>query len=170
MLQRSRKEWSVAYAKQAVADLASFDRMKEIGGFVECHKLQLLQMGCEKLVKAHLCKAGSDPEDLQGSHAYTSSNLPIIFRMLLSRFPVSNPSWVTQYTNQLAGEIEVLSPQVDRSKSRPDNCEYPWEDSNGTLHIPIEWSFSPSQMLTIPVARTFLNLINFAAKELADGA
>jgi hypothetical protein len=60
----------------------------------------------------------------------------------------------------------VLAPAVKRGGHRPDNCEYSWEDVNNELHIPLEWSFAPAQLLIIPAGRTFLRLIRFAIREL----
>ena len=166
-MKRTRHDWSIAYATQALADLTTFDRMCGIGGFPECHKLLMLQMGCEKLVKAHLCNAGSRLEDLHSSHGYTAKNLPIIINMMISKYSVKSPAWVLRHARHLANEVELLSPQVDRNQIRPDNCEYPWEDESGVLHIPAEWEFSSTQLLNAPVARTFLKLIALAAKELS---
>ncbi|MGP0063486.1 MAG: hypothetical protein ACLQGP_07810 [Isosphaeraceae bacterium] len=42
------------------------------------------------------------------------------------------------HAHYLAREIEVLAPAVKRGGQRPDNCEYPWEDDAGTLHVPLD--------------------------------
>ena len=60
-------EWSVGYARQAAADFETFEFMQ--GQPVpECHKLQFLQMACEKLVKAYLCGQGAQPQQLVVSY------------------------------------------------------------------------------------------------------
>jgi len=69
-------EWANGYARQAWADFETWERLRDIDAVPECHKLLFLQMACEKLTKAHLCKAGSDPTKLQSSHAYIAKNLP----------------------------------------------------------------------------------------------
>jgi hypothetical protein len=54
------QEWAKAFARQARADFETWDRLQGIAETPECHRLLFLQMACEKLTKAHLCKAGSD--------------------------------------------------------------------------------------------------------------
>lgn len=54
-------EWASAYARQADADFTTFETLQSLP-LPQCHKLQFLQMACEKLVKAHLCGIGTDPE------------------------------------------------------------------------------------------------------------
>ena len=55
-------------------------------------------------------------------------------------------------------EIELLSPSVNRVM-RPDNCEYPWADAAGNLHVPVDWTFAPSSLLEKEAGRLFLKLI-----------
>ena len=99
----------------------------------ECHKLQFLQMACEKLVKAHLCGSGTDPAALQASHAYVAKTLPVVLRQQASavNFVGGKARKALTYARHLAQEIEVLAPAVDRGGRRPDNCEYPWEADDG---------------------------------------
>jgi hypothetical protein len=56
----------------------------------------------------------------------------------------------TQHSKHLAREIELLSPAVTDDGQRPDNCEYPWEDAGAQLHVPLDWTFAPSGLLTAP--------------------
>lgn len=65
----------------------------------------------------------------------------------------------------VAAEIELLAPAVRRGGSRPDNCEYPWEDRLGNLHGPLDWHFAPSRLLHEPSGRTILKLIQAAIRE-----
>jgi hypothetical protein len=60
----------------------------------------------------------------------------------------------------------VLAPAVKRGGVRPDNCEYPWEDDAGLLHVPLDWSFYPAQLIIIPAGRTFLKLVRCAIERL----
>jgi len=53
----------------------------------------------------------------------------------------------------------MLAPAVKRGGQRPDNCEYPWEDAGGELHVPLDWSFAPANLLVAPAGRTFLKLV-----------
>jgi hypothetical protein len=128
-------------------------------------------MACEKLTKAHLCGAGSDPETLQRSHAYTAKNLHrILLRVLETRPDFAKASWIVPHAKHWAGEIEVLAPAVRRGGARPENCEYPWQDSAGRLHVPVDWHFSPSELLTKPAGRTFLKLVRVAIDEALRAA
>jgi hypothetical protein len=43
-------EWSTGYARQADADFKTFEAIQVLS-VPECHKLQFLQMACEKLVQ-----------------------------------------------------------------------------------------------------------------------
>ena len=72
-------EWTAAYARQAEADLNTYEALTRIQArdkIPECHVLQFLQMACEKLVKAALCCDPIDPRSLQSSHDYVASAHP----------------------------------------------------------------------------------------------
>jgi hypothetical protein len=71
--------WAVGYARQDQADFQTFEKFQAMT-VPECHKLQFLQMACEKLVKAHLCFEKADPSGLQTSHAYITRTLPVVVR------------------------------------------------------------------------------------------
>jgi hypothetical protein len=157
-------EWAKGYARQAAADLGTWEALKGIPSAPECHKLLFLQMACEKLAKAYLCAGGTDPGTLQSSHAYIAKTLPVIVRQQIafSGSGFKNPKWVYEHAKHLAYEIELLAPAVKRGGGRPDNCEYPWEDGNGVLHVPLDWSFAPSRLLLAPAGVTFLKLVRQA--------
>jgi len=160
-------EWSVAYARQAAADFETFEFMQ--GQPVpECHKLQFLQMACEKLVKAHLCKAGGQSRTLQASHAYVSATLPVVLRQqaVYLNFSGGKARKALETARILAREIELLAPSVKRGGQRPDNCEYPWEDGDGRLHLPLDWSFQPSQLIVVSSGITILKLIRGAIERI----
>ncbi len=156
-------EWAKGYARQADADFETFRALQRDGSIPECHKLQFLQMACEKLVKAHLC-AGGTRAAVQSSHAYVAKTLPIVLRQQLAFSPVSarSAAWILQHAKHLSHEIEMLAPAVKRGGRRPDNCEYPWADAAGALHVPLDWAFHPSQLVAIPAGRTFLKLVRAA--------
>ena len=140
----TRRQWSVAYALQARADFASYQRMAT-EQFPRCHVLLFLQMACEKLCKAHLCAAGSDPADLQSSHASVAQNLPVVAREQFIRTygrSLKGKEYLITALRHFGREIELLSPAVDNNGMRLDNCEYPWEDSQGGLIVPINYHFS----------------------------
>lgn len=161
-------EWSRGYARQAAADLDRYIGLEAASGVPACHALQFLQMACEKLVKGHLCGEGVDPKALQRSHAYVAGTLPVVLRQeaLFRNFTGKHAKWVLQHARHLAREIEVLAPAVKRGGDRPDNCEYPWEDDEGRLHVPLDWSFYPAQLIVIPAGRTFLKLVRGAIERL----
>lgn len=72
-------EWAVAYARQGDADFKTFELMQPMK-VPECHKLQFLQMACEKLAKSYLCGTGTSAALLQKSHAHVAKTLPIVLR------------------------------------------------------------------------------------------
>lgn len=159
--------WSIGYARQARADFSTFEKLQSLP-VPECHKLQFLQMACEKLVKAHLCAMNARPADLQTSHAYTARTLPVVLRQHAASINYSGPAAreTLQRARVLAQEIEVLAPSVDRDGQRPDNCEYPWEDGGEALHVPLDWTFYPSQLLMQPAGVRALKLIGGAIDRL----
>src|ERR1700677_2344759 len=97
-------EWSRGYARQADADFKMFQSLEPESSVESCHKLQFLQMACEKLVKAHLCGEGTDPTALQTSHAYIAGTLPVILRQtaITLSFTGSHARWVLQHARHLA--------------------------------------------------------------------
>jgi len=162
-------EWSRGYARQASADFAMYQMLEDASTGEVCHRLQFLQMACEKLVKATLCRADEGAAGaVQSSHAYVKRHLPTILRAeaALVNLPRAKAREVQQRGKHLAEEIDVLAPAVKRGGQRPDNCEYPWEDGNGTLHVPRDWSFIPAQLVVLPAGRTILRLIRSAIDRL----
>ncbi len=160
-------QWTKGYGRQADADLRTFNLLRR-SEVPECHKLQFLQMACEKLVKAHLCREGKDPATLQGSHAYVSKHLAVVLRDQadFENYKGSRARDVLHRARQLALEIELLAPAVKRGGRRPDNCEYPWEDDSGSLHLPLEHSFHSSQLMLMPAGLTILKLVRGAISRL----
>jgi hypothetical protein len=121
-------EWSNGYARQARADFETFELVQPLA-VPDCHKLQFLQMACEKLVKAHLCGTGTDPAALQSSHTRVAGTLPVILRQYATSVGYTGRSarGVMATAKKRAAEIECLAPAVKRGGQRPDNCEYPWK-------------------------------------------
>lgn len=160
-------EWTTGYARQAKADFETFERLQSVN-VPECHKLQFLQMACEKLAKAYLCANKSDPATLQSSHAYVAKTLPVVLRQqaIFVNFSGATAQSTLQEAKRLCHEIEVIAPAVDRDGQRPDNCEYPWTDSGGTLHVPLDWTFPPSQLLLQRSGRAILKLLAGAIDRL----
>jgi hypothetical protein len=162
--------WGRAYARQAKFDFDAWNALQGNPDLPECQKLHFLQMACEKLVKAHLCLAGSNPHDLRTSHAYIAKNLPIIIR---EQFLLENAALqkvfrkMEKVARLLAREIELLHPAVEAGGKRPDNCEYPWENGKKKLHVPGDWKFFTEQLLTQPFGRMVLKLVGLAIARLA---
>lgn len=160
-------DWSRAYARQAEADLATWERLLRDRTVPECHRMIFLQMACEKLAKAHLCRIGGKIERLQSSHIGTAKTLPaIILQRLVPTRKGSDTRRILAYSRQLCGEIEMLAPSIHREGRRPDNCEYPWEDRDGRIYSPLDWSFTPADLLLAPIGPTFLKLVKEAVAEL----
>ena len=162
-------EWSVAYAKQARADMAARLQLMRDAALPSCQQLHFLQMACEKLCKSHLCSAGSDPKDLQTSHTYVASVLPVIFGMRFAfefQRELKRKAWLLSRIKQLASEIELLAPAVKRGGKRPDNCEYPWEDASGGIVVPAERNFTNLDFLDTPQGTLFIKLVESAIDEL----
>jgi hypothetical protein len=160
-------QWAKGYARQAKADYETFEKLQLLT-VPECHKLQFLQMACEKLVKSHLCAEKADPALLQSSHAYVAGTLPVVLRqqMVFINFGGASGRYVLKQAKHLAREIDLLAPAVQRGGQRPDNCEYPWEADGQILHVPLDWTFYPSQLLVQPAGRTILKLILGAINRL----
>lgn len=135
-----------------------------------CQKLHFLQMACEKLAKAHRFLAGDSITDVQKGHAFAAKHLETIFRQLLTARPdlqPKNPRYVLKRVRHLAREIELLAPALKAGGKRRDNCEYPWEDAAGKLHVPAEASFAIlNQLLTDSAGRVFLKLVKEGALTL----
>jgi hypothetical protein len=96
------------------ADFRSWEQLQSAESIPACHRLQFLQMACGKLTKAHLCHAGSNPSDLQSSHAYIAKNLPII---ALQHLPPKSAGWALTQLRHLAQEIACTSRATRRSKT-----------------------------------------------------
>lgn len=165
-----KDDWARGYARQSQADFTTYENLQTQSDIPACHSLLFLQMACEKLVKAHLIQQGGDPTAFQTSHAYTAKTLPIVIRQELTirGMKPSQTKGILTQTKHLAQEIELLAPAVRRAGQRPDNCEYPWEDEGGHLHVPLDWTFTPSQLLFAPAGRTVLKLIPTAINRLLN--
>ncbi len=162
-------QWARGYARQANADFKSFEAVQDIP-IPACHQLLFLQMACEKLVKAYLCGRGTNPTSVQTSHAYIAKNLPVVLRQqaIYRNYSGKEAAEALSHARRLAGEIDLLAPAVNRDGQQPDNSEYPWEDGQGTLHLPLDWSFHPSELIVMPAGRTVLKLIRGSLDRLLE--
>lgn len=157
-------DWQYAYAKQANADLEAYNYLRANDGLPQCLSLHFLQMTCEKLCKAYLCRNQVNPRFLQTSHAYVAKTLPEIF---IEQYNLTKPHPLNRYSpllkqiKNLSREIELLAPTVD-SQRRPDNCEYPWEDGAGNVVVPAEHSFATLSLLSQPAGQELLKILPLA--------
>lgn len=164
----SPAEWARAFARQSDADFKTWEYLRDKQEVPLCHRLLFLQMACEKLCKAHLIVVGSDPDKIQSSHAYIAKQLPSIVKQLTARMEgnLKGGRRLLQAAHQIASEIEVLNPAVDRNGQRPDNCEYPWEDHGHIIHSPLDWTFSLSHLLTERNGPTLLKCVRISITRL----
>ena len=163
------EQWAHEFVRQADADLRAlelYEQHSEIAT-AECHKLQFLQMACEKLCKAFVLKSGVHPPDVvQSSHGFIRKHLPTIVKqeMIYGSQNLHRLRWAYERIRGLAKEIEILSPSMDW-ENRPENCEYPWE-AGANVISPLDWRFEASQLLTIASGRTFLKILRPAINRL----
>jgi hypothetical protein len=67
--------------------------------------------------------------------------------------------------------VDLLAPSVDDDGRRKNNCEYPWEDDQGVLHVPAEDEFPRLETLhRHRTGATSLKIITTAAVELAGSS
>ena len=165
------RDWRIAYAKQARSDLQTRDViLQHSPRLPSCQELHYLQMCCEKICKAYLCWRGSDPKQLQSSHAYIASVLPQIVRQHLarqSRQVQQSAHWVIPAVRRLARQIELLAPSIDSDGSIPSNCEYPWEDAAGRVFVPAEHNFA-LDLLHAPAGVFLLKTLQVVVEELSS--
>lgn len=131
------RRWSDAFIEQAASDLEVFERLSR-SGLPQCHYLHYLQMWLEKLCKAYVHKA--DLGTLKGTHNLVAKVLPRLIhehwrRIGLARQPEMNE------VRALCREIDLLHPQVDDGRRKPENVEYPWLGSSGEIEVPAQWKF-----------------------------
>jgi hypothetical protein len=159
--------WVQAFARQAASDLDARERLVGYNSLPACHSLHFLQMACEKLCKASLISAGSDPMQVQSSHAYIAKHLPTIVRLFMSREAgrLQRDNWIVDAIRPLARRIELLNPAVDDGGRAPENCEHPWAGQDGSIVAPANYKFDFS-MLFERAGVTLLKIVRQAAIEL----
>ena len=157
-------EWASGYARQAQADFVAWQALEEDDSAQPCHRMMLLQMASEKLCKARLIDGGTPPVALQTSHAYVANPLPIVIRSQLEVLGenLRARAGLLQFARHLASEIEVTNPAVTRDGRRPENCEYPWEDTATNLHSPLDHNFIPLQLLRDRHGPLFVKMLKLA--------
>jgi len=135
------QSWAKSYAKQALSDLRAWNILV-VAPAEKCHRLHFLQMAAEKTCKAHLTLVHGH-DKVKKSHAVVKDNLPLIARYFYARISHDNKiaAWEINAIKHFAGEIELLAPACDHEGAREDNTEYPWEDDNGKVYTPCDYTF-----------------------------
>jgi len=159
--------WTQAFARQAASDLDARDVLAADRSLPACHALHFLQMACEKLCKASMISSGSDPMEVQRSHASIAKHLPTIVRFYMSQPAGTLPrdNWIVDAIRPLARKIELLSPAVKAGGRSPQNCEYPWIASTGSVTAPADHRFDFS-MLFDKAGVALLKIVRQAAVDL----
>ena len=159
--------WAKAFALQSQADWQAYQYLIKNEDLPECQWLHFLQMACEKLAKASLLESGQNPDTLYTSHVWAAKVLPTLYTDYhRSRGRVRDSGYLLRTAKQLCQEIDKLHPSADR-ETRPDNCEYPWEAADRVIS-PLDWTFHPSRLVTVPGGPTFIKLIKAAIARIID--
>jgi hypothetical protein len=165
-------QWRRGFAVQALADLGTYGLLSRqpAGAVPKCHRLQFLQMACEKLVKAHLFETGAVPASALASHAVIAKHLPRIVNEYYRRQTGhSMPHHLYQQVRSVSREIELLAPAVDDAGRQPANCEYPWVDAAcSRIFVPAEYEFRNLDLPREPAIRLILKVLPVAIDALAS--
>lgn len=163
-------DWSKAFARQAQADWRAYECLLRSGAefeLAQTEDLHFLQMAVEKFVKAHLYwhRTMGNLEQLQSTHAVIAKHLPTIFRALYGRYQQGGrPSGIAmRMVRQISAELDYLHPNNDGGGSRPDNCEYPWKDVAGVIHVPSE---HPFEQFKIARDKWWIDLVKIVKAEM----
>ncbi len=169
-----KDQWRRGYAIQAQADLQTreFLRHPAASRIPDCHRLQFLQMACEKLVKAHLFTGNVLPANLLTSHAVIAKHLPGLvnehYRRQKGR---SMPRHLFGQVRALSRQIELLAPAVDDAGRQPANCEYPWLDrGKNQVFVPAEYQFGNLDLPRQPAGRLILKVLPLAIAALVQAS
>ncbi|MCX5672129.1 MAG: hypothetical protein NTU94_12495 [Planctomycetota bacterium] len=164
-------QWRRGYAVQARADLETLDLLSRqpVDAVPKCHRLQFLQMACEKLVKAHLLDIGTYTPDRLRIHTVTAKHLPPIMNEYYRRQTGrSMPPHLYQRVGRMAREIELLAPAADDDGRQPANCEYPWPNVAGNqVYVPAEYAFRSLDLPREPALHLILKVLPIAIHALA---
>ncbi|HEU4409942.1 MAG TPA: hypothetical protein VFS43_32105 [Polyangiaceae bacterium] len=140
---RTYDDWSRAYARQGKADLKVYRELKKLrqaSVLEDCHELHYLQMAIEKIARAFLLKhSRGDRRAYLLSHVAVNDFAGSYMKSPEHKTRFAGQAWLWQQVRLLAGEVERLTPAVER-QARPDNVEYPWSDGL-KLHVPSETQF-----------------------------
>ncbi len=134
-----------AFAAQAASDLDAYGVLAN-SSLPTSHRLHYLQMWLEKLCKAYLWLPDAAADELRTRHNVVDKILPRVIAEHWRRIGFTQPPDITSI-RQLCREVDLLHPQVDDSGRRPDNVEYPWTGSSGSVEVPSRWEFPLARRL-----------------------
>jgi hypothetical protein len=144
-------DWARAYARQGAADLRVYKelrKLREARTIEECHEIHYLQMALEKLARSYLLRHSvGDRSSYLATHVAVDAFVKRYAQSPEGKARFESAAWALRGVKQLAGEIELLTPAVER-EARPYNAEYPWSDGM-TLTVPADvpflsrWTFAP---------------------------
>lgn len=160
-------DWQTAFARQARSDLDAREQLLRNARLPHCHQLHYLQMAMEKAAKAHLLAGGGSASDVQKSHAYVGTVIPIIVRDRLRQVPGYSSRWLIAAVRRFAEQIDRLHPQIDAQVS-PANCEYPRQDAQGNVVAPADHNFE-IDLNAERAAVTMIKEVRARVIEIADG-
>ena len=108
--------------------------------------------------------AGTDPREVQRSHAHIAKQLPILVKLYMSREAGRLPrdNWIVAAIRPLARKIELLNPAVQGGGRSPENCEYPWEAPDWSIVAPADHKFELSALFE-PAGVALLKIIRRVA-------
>ncbi len=126
---------SEAFLTQAASDFQVFELLlqQDRDNIPSCHPGHFLQMAMEKLAKAALQRAGSDPGYTH--EAFTRLRPHLKRRDVARALGYANFSTFREFLDRSAGlfgRIESLHPDVPKGAGGP-NVEYPWEARDSSL-------------------------------------
>lgn len=137
------EDWSQAYARQGRVDLKVYkalQKLREAGEIADCHELHYLQMAIEKIARAYLLKQSKgDRRTYLLSHVAVGDFVSKYMKSPEHKARFAGQDRLWQQVKQLAGEVEHLTPAVER-QARPANVEYPWSDGRN-VHAPKDVPF-----------------------------
>lgn len=142
-----RRNWQMAFLKQAMADWEAYQRTRQ-AVWPNSYRLLFLQMATEKLSKAVLIASHSSLETITQSHAAFVMFMRIAGnnRKLQNVLRLKKSQQRAQFKTllPLAHEIERLAPALAQSGPNP---EYPWQDKSGSILAPVDYPFPLMQRL-----------------------
>ena len=154
--------WADAFILQARSDWQLYEHLKR-SNFPDCHALHYLQMATEKLAKAYVLVYAKDVDSVTSSHRALTGFLRNVSRnKQLQNEMEMGAKQLQAYVRKilpLAYEIENMAPALARGAPNP---EYPWQDPQGSLQVPVNYDFPTNSALLRPAGHDFLKLVRIA--------